>query len=90
MRRPTASVPVRVECRAEGRADEEPRAVHLPEGRLRVVAVLDRWHDAGRTRDQEVRRIFKVLLEDDREIFLEQVVGTGAWSWRAPIGIRLD
>ena len=74
--------PLRVECRAESRADEEPRAVWLEGRRLEVRAVLDRWHDAGLTRDLAVRRIFKLHLEDDRIVFVEQDVGSGVWALR--------
>ena len=73
---------LRVECRAESRADEEPRALWLEGRRLEVRAVLDRWQDAGLTRDLAVRRIFKLELEDGRILFVEQDVGTGAWSLR--------
>lgn len=73
---------LRVECRAESRADEEPRAPWLEGRRVEVRAVLDRWQDAGLMRDLAVRRIFKLLLEDDRILFVEQDAGSGVWALR--------
>lgn len=82
-----------VESRAQSRADEEPRAVHLDGVRWRVDAILDRWHDAGLTRDRAVRDIFKVRLDSGRILFLERDRGTGAWALRPesfPLGKLLD
>jgi hypothetical protein len=88
--RPTAFVPVTVECHAGARADETPRAVTIAGRRHEVLEVQDRWHDAGRTRDLAVRRIFKVRLDTGETVFLEQDEGTGAWTLRAPLRISLE
>jgi hypothetical protein len=73
---------LRVECRSESRADERPAALWLDGERVVVSEVLDRWLDAGVTRDEAVRRIFKLLLADERVLFIEQDEGTGAWALR--------
>ena len=73
---------VRVDCDAAG----EPRGVHLAGGRRGVVQVLDRWDDDGRATDGEISRILKVLLDGGETVFLEQDIGTKAWTLRGAAG----
>ena len=73
---------LRVECRSETRADERPVAVWLEGERLIVTELLDQWFDAGLTRDEARRRIFKLRLETGQVVFIEQDEGTGAWALR--------
>jgi hypothetical protein len=50
-------MPIRVECYAGYRADQEPVAFWLGERRLAVRGVIDRWHSP-------THRWFKVEAED--------------------------
>lgn len=64
--------PVRVECYAGFKADEEPTAVHLQGARLLVTAILDRWitPDAA---------YFRVCLDDGLRCLLRRDRHDGAW-----------
>jgi hypothetical protein len=73
---------LRVECHAGGRGDELPRVVHLGGTRHAVTEILDRWNDAGVTRDLAVRRIFKLRLDSGDVVLVEQDAGTHAWTLR--------
>ena len=71
------SVPVRVEFYAGGRADEEPRVVHLEAGSVEVRAVLDRARSPQ-------GRSFTVRLEDGRRCHLVRNDAQDAWFLRFP------
>lgn len=58
----TPPSPLRVECYAGHRADEEPRRFFLGEREIRVTAIIDRWLDP-------THRYFK-LRGDDGGIYL--------------------
>jgi hypothetical protein len=68
---------VRVEFYAGGRADEEPRVVHLEAGSVEVRAVLDRARSPQ-------GRSFTVRLEDGRRCHLVRNDAQDAWFLRFP------
>lgn len=79
--RETDPFTVAVEVRP-GPDGEEPVALELGEERRAVDGVLDRWDDVRRSGDGAVRRIFKVRLDDQSIVLLEQDRGTRAWTLR--------
>ncbi len=54
-------VPVRVECYAGYRAEEEPRVLQVGDKRLEVEQVVDRWHEAGLDPSHSRAEYFKLL-----------------------------
>ena len=72
-------MPVRVECYAGYRGEQEPRAFWLGERRFEVVALLDRWlHPA--------HRYFKVKVDDGRIFILRHDASSDEWDLAALVG----
>ena len=84
--RDEAMIPIRVECYAGSRADEEPQAVHLEDGRHEVVQLLDRWYQGGRSPADPVADYFKLLLAGGEQVLVVRDHACGAWflvaDWR--------
>ena len=60
-------IEVRVECYAGHRAAQEPRAVHLDDGRHLVAGIADRWYDPdGDTFRVRTTSGLRLLLQYDR------------------------
>ncbi|MEM7243941.1 MAG: hypothetical protein AAF533_01285 [Acidobacteriota bacterium] len=76
-----------VECHSGHRGDEEPRLVVL-DGKRLAAEVIDRWYHGAPGCEEGTRRIFKLRLEDGRELFIEQETGSGVWRKRpeSPVG----
>ncbi len=72
-------IPIRVECYAGSRADEEPRAVHLEDGRHEVNDLVDRWYQGGRSPVDPVCDYFKLVLRDVGEVVVMRDHRCGAW-----------
>ena len=72
-------MPIRVECYAGYRGEQEPRAFWLGERRFEVVALLDRWlHPA--------HRYFKVKVDDGRTFILRHDASSDEWDLAALVG----
>lgn len=65
--------PVRVECYAGYRGEEEPRRVEKTGVRFEVVEILDRWLDP-------THRYFKVRANDGAIYLLRHDVDSGDWE----------
>lgn len=74
-------MPIRVECHAGYRGDEEPRAFTLGERRFAVLDIEDRWLAPD-------HRYFKVKVDDGRTFVLRHDEPTGAWELAALVGTR--
>lgn len=64
---------IRVECYAGHRGEEEPRAFHLGERRIPVMAIVDRWLDPR-------HRYFKVQGYDGAIYILRHDEPSGRWE----------
>ena len=72
-------MPIRVECYAGYRGEQEPLAFWLGQRRFEVVAVLDRWlHPA--------HRYFKVEVDDGRVFILRHDAPSDHWELAALVG----
>ena len=72
-------MPIRVECYAGYRGEQEPLAFWLGQRRFEVVAVLDRWlHPA--------HRYFKVEVDDGRVFILRHDALSDDWDLAALVG----
>jgi hypothetical protein len=72
-------MPIRVECYAGYRGEQEPRAFWLGERRFEVVELLDRWlHPA--------HRYFKVKVDDGRVFILRHDAPSDEWDLAALVG----
>lgn len=69
-------MPIRVECYAGYRDEQEPRAFWLGERRIGVRAVLDRWYAPA-------QRWFKVEADDGDAYILRRDEESGAWELAA-------
>jgi len=78
-RRSRNLMPLRVECYAGYRDEQEPLAFWLGERRFEVTALLDRWlHPA--------HRYFKVQVDDGRVFILRYDASSGEWDLAALVG----
>jgi len=66
-------MPIRVECYAGYRAEQEPRAFWLADRRLEIRAILDRWH-------APTRRWFKVDADDGHTYVLRHDAESDEWE----------
>jgi hypothetical protein len=73
------SVIARVECRSEGRGEENPVAVIFGNDRLEIVDVIDRAVMTTVDSGKPVRRRYWVELEDGRRCELTRVEPDGSW-----------
>ena len=76
-------MPIRVECYAGYRGDQEPIAFWLGERRLAVRGVVDRWF-------APTQRWFKVDADDRRMYVLRHDEATGDWELAALVGEGRD
>ncbi len=65
--------PIRVECHAGGRGEEEPRRFWLGERRVEVREVIDRWLAPD-------HRYFKLLGDDGGVYILRHDEAGGEWT----------
>jgi hypothetical protein len=72
-------MPIRVECHAGHRGEEEPLAFTLGETRFPVVEILDRWIAPD-------HRYFKVKVPDGRGFVLRYDEASGDWELAALVG----
>ncbi len=72
-------IPIRVECYAGFRANQEPRAVDFGEGPKEVVEIVDRWYEAGRLPEAPAADYFKLWLADARTVLVKRDWVLGAW-----------
>jgi hypothetical protein len=66
-------MPIRVECYAGYRAEQEPRAFWCGERRLEVRAIVDRWAAPA-------QRWFKVDADDGNVYILRHDEASGDWE----------
>ena len=64
---------IRVECYCGHRGEQEPRAFHLGERRIEVLAILDRWLAPD-------HRYFKVQAYDGGTYILRHDEASGEWE----------
>jgi len=78
---PDDPIPIvaRVECRSEGRGDEQPIAVVIGGERLEITDVLDRAMITSIDAGEPVRHRIWVELEDGQRCELTRVMPDGAW-----------
>jgi len=74
-------MPIRVECYAGHRGEEEPRAFTLGERRFAVLEILDRWLEPR-------HRYFKVKVDDGRQFILRHDSASGEWELAALVGTQ--
>jgi hypothetical protein len=74
-------MPIRVECYAGHRGEEEPRAFTLGERRFAVLEILDRWLEPR-------HRHFKVKVDDGRQFILRHDSASGEWELAALVGTQ--
>jgi len=72
----SAPFPLRVECHAGYRGDEEPRAFTLGERRFAVEEIIDRWLEPR-------NRYFKVRADDGRTFILRHDSVADGWDLAA-------
>jgi len=72
-------MPIRVECYAGHRGEEEPLAFTLGETRFPVVEILDRWVAPD-------HRYFKVSVPDGRSFVLRYDEASAEWELAALVG----
>jgi hypothetical protein len=72
-------MPIRVECYAGYRGEQEPRAFWLGERRFDVVELLDRWLDPA-------HRYFKVKVDDGRTFILRHDALSDEWDLAGLVG----
>ena len=77
----SAPFPLRVECYAGHRGEEEPRAFTLGERRFAVEEIVDRWLEPR-------NRYFKVRADDGRSFILRHDALEDAWDLAALVGQR--
>jgi hypothetical protein len=75
----SAPFPLRVECYAGYRGEEEPRAFTLGERRFGVLEILDRWLEPR-------HRYFKVRADDGRTFIVRHDTVDDAWELAALVG----
>lgn len=65
--------PIRVECYAGYKANQEPRVVHLGDRRLVVLEIVDRWYDPAAD-------YFRVRLDDGQSCLIRYDREADCWE----------
>lgn len=73
---------MRVTTRSGHRRDEAPSEVAVGERSFQVTRVLESWIEVGPARGSPEIRVYRVLLEDGREMVLEHHYNRDVWSQR--------
>ena len=74
-------IPIKVECRAETKADETPRRFIWEEREIEVEEILDRWHQVESKPEWPRADYFKVRGADQRDYLLKHDLESDEWYW---------
>ena len=73
------AIPIRVECRAEYRGDETPRALEYEQTLHQVVEILDRWYQASVDPTRGSADYYRVRTSTGRLCVIKLDHGLHAW-----------
>jgi len=72
-------IPIKVESRAEAKADETPRRFTWEDREIEVEEILDRWHQVESKPEWPRANYFKVRGVDHHEYLLKHDLESDEW-----------
>jgi hypothetical protein len=72
-------VPIKVECYAGYKTDEEPRSFIWNNQRFEIEEIVDRWYQASRNPVVPASEYFKVRVADGRLLIIRKDRESRAW-----------
>jgi hypothetical protein len=72
-------IPIKVESRAEAKADETPRRFVWEDQMIEVEEIVDRWHQVESKPEWPRADYFKVRGADHHEYLLKHDLESGEW-----------
>ena len=72
-------LPIKVESRAESKADETPRRFTWEDREIEVEEIIDRWHQVESKPEWPRANYFKVRDADNHEFLLKHDLESDEW-----------
>ena len=72
-------IPVKVECRAEYKADEYPVRFYLNRQKYEIKEIIDRWYQGDLNSDFPVSNYFKILTVFENQYILKHEIKMDRW-----------
>ncbi|MFW6352577.1 MAG: cytoplasmic protein [Bacteroidota bacterium] len=79
MNKTAQSIPVRVECYAGHKADQEPVRFKLFDMNFEISEIIDRWYQADSSPEFPAAQYFKVQTRDGKQYMLKHVSENDLW-----------
>lgn len=77
-------IPIKVECRAEGKADEFPVRFYVNDFKFEIREIADRWYQAQNRDEWAVSNYFKVETASHRLYILKHELKNDRWFLVTP------
>lgn len=72
-------IPIKVVCRAGYKADEYPTSFYWMKNKFEIIAILDRWYQAGISSEWPVANYYKVCTTSNKEYIIKHELEDDRW-----------